>query len=102
MHYKRRHCRDCNANIKAEAKGPNHILHFLLSLITGGLWIFVWIAASLSRNYTCSDCGGAKLSGVKSEAQRRQMAKAGGFPASGVLFGVVGWACLIVIAVMNV
>ena len=28
----------------------NHILHLLLSIITGGLWLIVWIALALNFN----------------------------------------------------
>jgi hypothetical protein len=31
-------------------KRPNHILHLLLSLVTFGLWIPVWIALTGSAN----------------------------------------------------
>ncbi len=29
---------------------PNHILHLLLSLVTAGLWIVIWIFASISAD----------------------------------------------------
>jgi hypothetical protein len=29
---------------------PNHILHFLLSIFTGGFWIIIWIFVTVSTN----------------------------------------------------
>lgn len=28
-------------------KKPNHVLHFLLTVVTGGLWLPVWIVVAL-------------------------------------------------------
>ena len=39
----------------------NHILHLLLTLVTGGLWLLIWILAILSSYNTkpvCTICGG--------------------------------------------
>ena len=39
---------------KIQAQKVNHILHFLLSIVTAGLWVIVWIlvtiSASIERN----------------------------------------------------
>lgn len=32
------------------AQKTNHVLHFILTLLTGGLWLFVWIPLAVSRN----------------------------------------------------
>lgn len=38
--------------LEMRKKKTSHILHLLLSLITGGLWIIVWIICALSnRSY---------------------------------------------------
>jgi hypothetical protein len=40
---------------------PNHILHLLLSVITMGLWLIVWLFAGLharDSDGTCTVCGG--------------------------------------------
>ena len=35
-------------------KGVNHVLHAILSLLTGGLWLFVWLFLVLKeRNHPC-------------------------------------------------
>jgi hypothetical protein len=35
---------------KLESLKINHILHLLLSLLTGGLWIIVWVLITMSVN----------------------------------------------------
>jgi len=69
MHYKKAYCKDCEDNVKAEAKGANHVLHFLLCIPTFGLWIVIWVAAAYSKLWTCSVCGTRKLSRVKSKTK---------------------------------
>lgn len=47
-----------HGEVLAVAKTPNHILHLLLTLITSGLWIIVWIVLSFStRVFRCTQCG---------------------------------------------
>ncbi len=33
--------------LQSQRKKTNHILHFILTLLTGGLWIFIWILLGL-------------------------------------------------------
>lgn len=37
-------------NLISKRKNTSHVLHLLLSIITGGLWIFVWIICALSNS----------------------------------------------------
>ena len=51
-------CKTCNENVLATRQGRNHILHLLLSLVTGGLWLIVWIMLAItSKPWLCSKCG---------------------------------------------
>lgn len=44
--------------VLAERTTANHILHLLLSLVTVGLWIPVWILLTIfSGPYRCPSCG---------------------------------------------
>ena len=54
-----RFCPNCKKNVMAVGSTPNHILHLILSILTGGLWIIVWIiiAASKAGDYKCTQCG---------------------------------------------
>jgi len=40
-----------NLEEKISKTYPNHILHFLLSLFTGGIWIIIWIFVTVSSNF---------------------------------------------------
>jgi hypothetical protein len=46
--------------VLAVKRTPNHILHLLLSIVTGGLWLFVWLALIIisgESSYRCASCG---------------------------------------------
>lgn len=34
-------------NVSTERRGPNHLLHLVLTVITCGLWAPVWIAVAI-------------------------------------------------------
>lgn len=42
-------------------QGTNHVLHALLSVLTLGIWVLVWITVAVSNRYTapvlCTRCG---------------------------------------------
>ena len=53
-------CNNCNKDILAVGSKPNHILHFILTICTLGVWGLVWILMSIGKigGYRCSECGG--------------------------------------------
>lgn len=60
----RRNCKTCGQLRLFEKKGANHVLHLLLSVVTVGIWIPVWILIvilSAFRPHRCPVCGEAKL-----------------------------------------
>lgn len=53
-------CNPCQANTGHLREKPSHLLHFLLTLVTGGLWVVVWVALTLTwknRHWLCMGCG---------------------------------------------
>lgn len=56
------YCNLCNSNTKFLGKKPNHILHLILTIITQGLWAFVWLM--MSSDYRCDKCGGKPKGGI--------------------------------------
>lgn len=55
-----RFCKNCNKIMPATKRVPNHVLHFILSFITGGIWLFVWllvILAAGTEKFKCVQCG---------------------------------------------
>ena len=55
-------CKKCEKQTLHLQPATSHMLHFLLSLVTFGLWIIVWVllAASNNSQMTCSACGRAR------------------------------------------
>lgn len=52
------YCRSCGRNVLVRRKGTNHLLHLLLSLLTAGLWIIVWILCAIKvGGWRCTVCG---------------------------------------------
>lgn len=54
-----RYCPHCDRRVLALGTKANHVLHLLLSLVSCGLWLPVWliVAAATSGNYRCARCG---------------------------------------------
>jgi len=53
-------CNPCQANTGHLREKPNHLLHFLLTIVTGGIWIIVWLAVVLTwrkHEWLCMGCG---------------------------------------------
>jgi len=51
-----KHCKHCGRHTTANRKGTNNMLHLLLSIITFGVWIIVWILASIKiGGWVCAD-----------------------------------------------
>ena len=51
-------CRNCGRAVKVTRPGRNHLLHLVLTLLTSGLWLFVWVPLMLtSKPWRCSSCG---------------------------------------------
>lgn len=54
----RRFCLAENRPVLAVKQTPNHILHLLLSIVTAGIWLIVWLAQAIyPRPYLCPNCG---------------------------------------------
>ena len=54
------YCSACRRRVYATGRSPNHLLHLVLSVITFGLWLVVWLllAVGTAGNYRCTRCGG--------------------------------------------
>lgn len=50
-------CKHCGEQVMVVRQGPNHVLHLILTLITG-VWVFVWLwLAIFSGPWRCTKCG---------------------------------------------
>jgi len=62
-HKKRMFCEEEVKMVLAEKQTPNHVLHLLLSVVTAGIWVPVWILVILVGGgpYKCPSCGSRTL-----------------------------------------
>lgn len=54
------HCPVCDQQVLARRHPPSHVLHLLLTLVTAGLWLVVWLwraTSSYALTYFCPFCG---------------------------------------------
>jgi uncharacterized protein (DUF983 family) len=56
-----KHCRTCEKATLHVQKSTSHVLHLLLSIITAGIWLIIWVlvAVSNSSQGQCTQCGQA-------------------------------------------
>ena len=54
-------CEHCGKKTLHTQASLNHILHLILSIVTGGVWLVVWIFLALVSDsaWRCSECGKA-------------------------------------------
>jgi len=59
------YCKQCDKRVVVFRKGTNHILHLILTLVTAGLWLIVWIGSAIKfGGWRCSECGSTDISKV--------------------------------------
>jgi len=53
------YCKNCQRETMHEQPKTSHVLHLLLSIITAGIWIIVWliVAANNNSQAQCTVCG---------------------------------------------
>lgn len=87
----RRYCPQEDKLVLAEKQTPNHILHLLLSVVTMGFWIPIWIIVTIAAGNTfyCPDCaskteweGMAKKVKKRREREARRFAKQHRLPSA--------------------
>lgn len=62
LEHTQKFCSTCNEQTLAQRPGTNHILHLILSVITGGIWLLVWIGVSVKvGGWRCGKCGGTSF-----------------------------------------
>lgn len=51
-------CRYCGKYVLTQRPTRNHLLHFLITILSCGAWVFVWlILAICTPAWRCSKCG---------------------------------------------
>ena len=52
------YCKNCNRQVMIRREGTNHVLHLILSIVTFGFWIVIWIFSSIKiGGWRCTMCG---------------------------------------------
>ncbi len=54
-----RYCKTCDQTMPCEKPGPNHVLHIILSVITGGVWLIVYALLAIgasTASWRCQKC----------------------------------------------
>ena len=53
-----RYCPTCRKQVIAIRAGTNHMVHLLLTLLTGGIWLIIWLLAAIKiGGWKCMHCG---------------------------------------------
>jgi hypothetical protein len=51
-------CKLCNRQVLIRRKATTHIFHFIMSLLTAGVWIIIWILCAVRiGGWRCTVCG---------------------------------------------
>jgi DNA-directed RNA polymerase subunit RPC12/RpoP len=53
------YCSHCKKKVKVRKNKLNHIFHFIMTIITLGIWAIIWIFLALSNafEWRCVNCG---------------------------------------------
>lgn len=51
-----RYCPRCDATMPCEKNGLNHILHIILSVITGGMWLIIYALLAIGGSFNAWKC----------------------------------------------
>ena len=58
-------CKLCDKRVVVFRKGTNHILHLILSTITAGIWLIIWIGSTIKfGGWRCIECGSTKVNSI--------------------------------------
>ncbi len=58
------YCKHCDKKVMLQRSGTNHILHVILSVLTAGIWIPIWILTSIKvGGWRCKECGSSASAG---------------------------------------
>lgn len=59
------YCKMCEAQRKVTRPKANHVLHLILTIITLGVWGFIWLGVAVQfGGWRCDTCGSTKVARV--------------------------------------
>lgn len=66
IQFKGGYCNNCDASRKVERKTANHILHLILTILTAGFWLIIWVLVAIRiGGWRCSSCGSKRVTKVR-------------------------------------
>lgn len=66
MQFKGGFCKNCGQSRKVERRTANHVLHLILTILTAGFWLIVWILVAIRiGGWRCSACGSKRVTKVR-------------------------------------
>lgn len=53
-----RYCKHCQSVMPATRKSASHVGHIVMTLITGGFWLIIWLLAIIfcNKDFKCVKC----------------------------------------------
>jgi len=55
------YCVKCEKVVKIEKEKLNHILHLILTFLSGGIWSLIWGRLAYKNLWRCSYCGSKEI-----------------------------------------
>lgn len=53
-----KYCKYCRRRVLAVRPRTMHLLHLIMTLLTGGFWIIIWFGCAVKfGGWRCSNCG---------------------------------------------
>jgi hypothetical protein len=66
-------CPNCGRGVKIEKKGASHIIHFILTILTSGIWLIVWVICGImGTKWRCLSCGSIATKDTSSSSTRME------------------------------
>lgn len=60
------YCDNCEKSVVVFRKGTNHILHLLMSVVTAGFWLIIWVLSAIKfGGWRCTECGSTRVSKIR-------------------------------------
>lgn len=51
-------CKRCQKHTLVQRPSTNHVLHLLLTIVTAGLWLIIWMLSIVKiGGWRCTQCG---------------------------------------------
>lgn len=54
-------CKSCQKQVLVTKEKTSHLLHLILSALTFGFWLIVWLLVAISGTWRCSVCGSSSV-----------------------------------------